>query len=784
EGGAGVQIQVAVAAPDDTGRRTLRIYSRPDTTNPPHTDWTLHADGTLAPASRQAPAPDLTQWPPPGATALTVDDAYDTLLRQGYAYGPVFQGLKAAWHDGDDVYAEVTLPDGESTDQAPRFGIHPALLDAAMHALSVGETGDEPTLLPYSWSGVSLRAMGTSAVRVRLSRPGENKLSMQLADMEGRPVGSVDVLALRPVSAAQLAADTEGDSLFRIEWEPLLAPPAATGADAPALLPWRDLPTEGPVPGTILYECPAEAADDGPLAAARSTAYDTLSVVQQWLAQDRFADARLIVTTRNAAHTEPGTELDLGQYPVWGLLRAAQAENPGRFQLIDLDDAPESRALLPAAVASGEPEAAIHHGRILLPRWARASGMSGAAGTADGPTALSGFGADGTVLVTGGTGGLGAALARHLVAEHGVRHLLLVSRRGPEATGASELEKELAAAGAEVTITACDVADRDDLAALLAAVPAEHPLTGIVHTAGVVHNGVIGSWTPESVDATFAPKVNGAWHLHELTRHLDLRAFVLYSSAGGMVLAQGQAGYAAANVFLDGLALERQRLGLPAISLAWGAWAVDMGMSRELSEIDLQRMESQGLPAFSVEDGLALFDAALATGESVVAPVRLNTAALRGRPGVVPALLRRLVRVPVRLTARGAAGEATGTELVGRLSRLSAAERESALLEIVRTHAASVLGHGGAEAIDPERGFLDIGFDSLSALEMRNRMVTVAGRNLAPMLVFDHPSATALARYLQELLFHTEDPGVGADLEAASAEDLFAILDEELETRG
>ncbi|MET9855398.1 type I polyketide synthase [Streptomyces sp. NPDC006450] len=782
----GVRVQVAVGAPDGVGRRSVRVYSRGESVAS-DVAWTLHADGALVSGGVSAPgAEDLSVWPPAGAEAVEVADAYDVLLRQGYAYGPVFQGLKAAWRRGEDVFAEVGLVEEEHADAA-RFGIHPALLDAAMHALSVGDTGDEPTLLPYSWAGVSLHGAGAPAVRVHLTRTAADNLSMRLADADGNAVATVEALSLRPVSAAQLAvaSDAGGGSLLRIEWEELSVP----GSSSEVVLPlWRDVSVGGPVPEVVLYACGASGGD--PLKAVRESAHEVLAVVQEWLSRDRFADSRLVVATRGAVAVEPGEDVDLGQAPVWGLVRAAQAENPGRFQLVDLDPGglvagadPRSVAGLSAAVATGEPEIALRAGRILLPRLARVPAMSvsvgaGLSALADDAAGVGG----GTVLITGGTGGLGAEVARHLVSEHGVRHLLLVSRSGSGASGAVELLAELSASGAEVRIEACDVADREAVAALLAGVPAEHPLAGVIHTAGVVHNGVVGSWTPELLDATFAPKADGAWHLHELTRDLDLKAFVLFSSAGGMVLAQGQAGYAAANVFLDALALERRRAGLPAVSLAWGAFGVDFGMSRHLSEVDLQRMEGQGLPAFSMADGLLMFDAALATGEAVIAPLRLNPGALRARAGGIPALLRRLVRVPVRLTAPGA--DAGAGDLVKRLSGLPSAERESALLDMVRTHAASVLGHSGGEAIDPDRGFLDIGFDSLSALEMRNRMVTAAGRNLAPMLVFDHPSATALARYLQELLFDTEAPGVGADLESASAEEIFAILDEELETQG
>ncbi|MGO4759034.1 beta-ketoacyl reductase, partial [Streptomyces sp. 2MCAF27] len=223
---------------------------------------------------------------------------------------------------------------------------------------------------------------------------------------------------------------------------------------------------------------------------------------------------------------------------------------------------------------------------------------------------------EGTVLITGGTDGLGAELARHLVTRRGHRHLLLAGRRGLAAPGAVELRDELIAHGAEVTVAACDLSERAATAELLAAVPAGHPLTAVVHTAGVLDDGVIGSLTPERLDTVLRPKVDAAWHLHELTRDLDLAAFVCYSSVSGVMGTAGQANYAAGNVFLDALAQHRRAHGLPAISLAWGAWAQGMGMTSTLSDDEMRRISEAGMPPLSVERGLALFDAATACDEA------------------------------------------------------------------------------------------------------------------------------------------------------------------------
>ncbi|WP_440074379.1 beta-ketoacyl reductase, partial [Streptosporangium sp. OZ121] len=219
------------------------------------------------------------------------------------------------------------------------------------------------------------------------------------------------------------------------------------------------------------------------------------------------------------------------------------------------------------------------------------------------------FGSEGTVLVTGGTGGLGAVVAKHLATTHQVKHLLLVSRRGSEAPGAADLAAELTELGATVTIEACDVGDREHLTHLLASIPPGHPLTGIVHTAGVLDDGIVASLTPERIDAVLRPKADAARHLHELTQDLNLSAFVLFSSLAGVLGSAGQAGYGAANAYLDALAHHRHAQGLAATSLAWGLWASG-GMAGDLGEADLRRMERAGVKPLSIPDGLALLDAA------------------------------------------------------------------------------------------------------------------------------------------------------------------------------
>ncbi|WP_421106611.1 SDR family NAD(P)-dependent oxidoreductase [Streptomyces sp. NEAU-S77] len=736
----GVAVRVVVGGPDGSGARTLEIYSSLDDET-----WTRNATGGIV-ASATPPSSDLSVWPPADATPLPVDGAYAALLARGYDYGPAFQGLRAAWRRGDDVvFAEVALPEGA---EAARFGVHPALLDAAMHVGLIEDEGAGAPELPFSWGGVSLHRAGASALRVRLShRDGDGGTEVLVADETGAPVLSVANLASRPVSAEQLRAGGDHrESLFALTWTKAAAHPAP------------ETPVE-------VYEVP-RAAGDTP-EAVRVVLGEVLARLQEWLADHGKDEAKLAVVTRRAVPVE-GEDVDLGQAPVWGLVRAAAAENPGRFLLLDLDDA----ATVPPLVDA--PEMAFRGGELLVPEFARVP--AAAVDEAHAP-----WDRASTVLITGGTRGLGALVARHLVTAHGVRRLVLTSRRGENAPGAAELRAELTGYGARVAIEACDVADRSALAAVLD----RHPVDAVVHAAGVVDNGLVRGLTPERMDTVLRPKVDGAWNLHELTADRDLSAFVLFSSLAGLVLAAGQGNYAAANVFLDALALRRHQAGLPVTSLAFGLWEADTGLG-ELAEADRKRMMRMGLPALSQEEGLALLDDALRTREPVLAPFRLDTAALRTRPADrLPGMLRGLVPTSRRRVAGpGAAGGGDGgAGLRRRLAALADdAERDGLLLDLVRTQVAAVLGHDGADAIRSDRAFKDLGFDSLTAVELRNGLRAATGLKLPATLVFDHPTPAAVADELREQLGAEQEPTASpleADLARLEAALASATPDEE-----
>ncbi|MEU3282912.1 type I polyketide synthase, partial [Streptomyces antibioticus] len=422
--------------------------------------------------------------------------------------------------------------------------------------------------------------------------------------------------------------------------------------------------------------------------------------------------------------------------------RSAQSENPDRIVLVEAEDTDEVVGVLPALLASGEPQFAVRDGEVFVPRLVKATGTATTT-----PADLPGL-ADGTVLVTGASGALGALVARHLVSQHKVRRLLLASRRGADAPGAAELEAELVAWGGEVTWAACDVADREAVSGMLDGL-GKHALSAVVHTAGVLDDGVVASVTPDRMREVFRPKVDAVLNLHECTREMGLTAFVVFSSVAGMVGSAGQASYAAANSFLDAFSAHRRREGLPATSLAWGVWEQSGAMTDGLAEADRARMARSGVLPLPPEEGLRLFDAALASDEAVLAPVRIDTGALRA--GEAPPVLRALV--PATAARRAAQAPSapsapSASSLAERLEGLPEAEREKAVLDLVRAEAAAVLGHASDRTVRPEHAFQDLGFDSLTAVELRNRLNKATGLRLPATLVFDYPTPSLLARHV------------------------------------
>ncbi|MGW6445274.1 SDR family NAD(P)-dependent oxidoreductase [Lentzea sp. NPDC055074] len=1032
-----VTVQVAVAPADESGLRAVTVHSRSGDEL-----WVRHASGLLS--SRTSEVDDLVAWPPTGAETLAVEGLYSRLAEGGYGYGPAFQGLRAAWRRGDEIFAEVVLPEEHHGDAA-RFGVHPALLDAALHATGLSGPASE-VRLPFAWTGVSVLAAGATALRVRITPAGDG-IAILAADPSGQPVVSVASLVSRPLEGGQVrATGAEQEALFAVDWtpfsgEPLTGPVGVLGEGL--VLPGVDVVTDH-------AEVVLTRADD---------VHHALEQVQRWLAEERTA--RLVFVTSGAMPIAHEDVTDLRGAAVWGLLRSAQSEQPGRFTLVDLGPAWTPNALA-TALAADEPELAVRGDEVFVRRLVRASsnalvppsgpwrldvpnagafddlvltpatdvteplgegqirvgvraaglnfrdvlitlgmypgeaqlGSEGAGVVLEvgpgvtglvpgdrvmglfsggfGPVALAdsrtvtripagwsftqaasvpvvfltayyaltdlanvqagervlvhaaaggvgmaavqlarlrgaevvataspakwdavralgveeiassrdlvfeerfgkvdvvvnslarefvdaslrllgpggrfvemgktdvrdaadhpgityrafdlteaGFDRlqemlrelvalfesgdlrplpvttwdvrrardafrflsqakhvgkvvltvpraldpDGSVLVTGASGTLGGLVARHLVETHGARHLVLASRRGIPA----ELEAELTALGADVTSVACDVGDRDAVAGLLGSL--ERPLTAVVHAAGVLDDGVVESLTPERLDAVARPKADAARHLHELTRHLDLAAFVLFSSVAATFGNRGQANYAAANAYLDALAQHRRATGLPAVSLAWGFWAERSALTSGLGEADLNRMKAGGVLPLSTEDGLALLDAGIRRDEALLAPVRLNIAALRQQ--AVPPLLRGLVR-----GTRRRAAQAGTSGFADRLAAVTGPERERLLLDLVRTHVGAVLGHASPDAVEPLRAFKDTGFDSLTAVELRNRLTAATGLRLPATLIFDHPTPMALAEHLRAELVGVE-PAAPVVVQAEPVDEPVAIV--------
>ncbi|MBH5338521.1 SDR family NAD(P)-dependent oxidoreductase, partial [Streptomyces pactum] len=505
----------------------------------------------------------------------------------------------------------------------------------------------------------------------------------------------------------------------------------------------------------------------------------TLTVLQAM--SDIGLDASLWCATRGAVATtgaDPVTHP--GQAPLWGLGRVAALEYPQRWGgVVDLpaDTGERARRALVAALAqgaagNGEDQLAVRPSGLFAARLVRATGDDRPAAPAWRPS--------GTVLVTGGTGALGAHVARWL-ARGGAAHLVLTSRRGPDAPGAAELTAELTALGTGVTVAACDAADRDALAAVLAGIPADRPLTAVFHAAGVLDDTIVDTLTAQRAVDVVRPKAMAARHLHELTAHLDLSAFVLFSSFASVFPSIGQANYAAANTYLDALAEYRRAQGLPATSVMWGSWGGGGLADGEVGE----RLRAEGVPPMDPDRAIASLERAITAGDTVLGVVDIDWSKIA--PSAVAVRPYPLITgVPEVRRAVETAGPVTGTaghtgdeapELVRRLAALPAADQDRELLDLVRGHAGAALGHPDPNGVDPDRAFKDLGVDSLIAVDLRNRLNTATGLRLPATLVFDHPTPLSLARFLREhLLGDVSAAASRPAVRAAASDEPIAII--------
>ncbi|WP_405180892.1 type I polyketide synthase [Nocardia sp. NBC_01377] len=781
-----LQLRITVT---DTGdaldERRIVIRTRPDTDGGggERPEWTLHATGRLTPDTGVVVEPWAATWPPAGIEQVDQARFYQNLSDLGYDYGPMFQGLRTLWRSLNDstVYAEVELPAGTDT---TGYSIHPALLDAALHLLGTDAdvANGDVLVVPFAFAGVSLHATDATALRVRMTRTGPETVALHTSDSTGAPVATVESLTVRRLSPEALhqgATRQQRPTLLHMSWSPAPTPDTTGVFEAGrwavlsagpvegalgALAVHRDLDAlleVGPLPEVVVWPVPTHDGVDVP-ARIRAVTGEALSLLQAWTARPELAGVRLLMRSRGAVTVGPHDRApDLAQAAVWGLTRSTQTEHPNHpITLLDLDTPDTDIPVVLAGVLATSPhetQLALRGDTIHIPRLV--------------PAAVSGsqdsfvFDGEGTVLITGGTGTLGGLLAEHLVTAHGVRHLWLVSRRGSAAPGAAELAGRLSELGAEVTISACDIGDRDAVAALLASIPSRHRLTAVVHTAGVLADAPLADLTAERLDRVLAAKTDAAWHLHELTADLDLAAFVLYSSVAGVLGGAGQGNYAAANTALDALAEYRRGLGLPATSLVWGYWATASGMTGHLSGADTARIARSGLSPVTDQAGLAMFDAALDSGVAVLAATPVNTRALtqQAHEGTLAPVLSALVTARPRASA-GRSVDPSAV-LISQLAALTSEQRHRHLTDLVRDTTATLLGHPTPDTVGPDQPFKDLGIDSLTALELRNTLSRGTGLSLTATLIFDHPTPHTLAKHLAAEYEKAEGGGRNDDTE-------------------
>ncbi len=728
------------------------------------------------------------------------------------------------------MYGEVALP-STVRGEAGRFGLHPALLDAALQVPVAGLIdSDSEAVMPFSWSGITVQVRGASSLRVAFRRTGPDSSTMLLTDDAGEPVASFDSIVARPVSREQLrnavetANDTNvGDEHYRVEWRALPsgtpAPIVGTwlavvaegqpangwasetvrrlAAHVPDLVTWtvpcghldraalaqrlRELAASGTTPAGVLSLLTEDETPCGDSAALPQGLAGTLVLTQALL--DAELDAPLWAVTRGAVAAGPEDRIGSPtQSLVWGFGRVAGLEHPRLWGgLIDLPETVDDHAIAELAgvlAGNGENEVAVRSQGVLVRRLVRATTPE-----QEPPE----WRPRGTVLVTGGTGRLGAEVARWL-ADRDAEHLVLASRSGADAAGAQRLVEELAVKGVSVAVVACDVADRDAVADLLASVPAERPLTALVHAAGSLDGGPIADMTPAEFGAILAAKVLGAAHLDELLDHDTLETVLLFGSISATWGVGNQSAYSAANAYLDALARERHDRGGHTVSVAWGPWEAGL-LTNETAMADVLR--SGGLPLLPVDSGLANLDRIVAEDEPCPVVVRVDWPRFHPRfTSLRPSPLLADLPDVRRLSAGSSTAESQtsaerGAALIEKLTALPEEDREPAVLDLVCSQVAAVLGYDSAEQVDRRRAFKDVGFDSLLAVQLRNRLNTATGLRLPVTLVFDYPNPTTLASFLRsEVAASVPSPTDAALAEFDRLEaSLSAISSEETDVR-
>lgn len=703
---------------------TVDIYSRPHNADIKRA-WMHHATGNInryrAPSLSVIREP-VVVWQP---IDMDIGGAYAALGETGMHYGPTFRCVRSIWRsqDGSLLRARLQLLDGLTTSSSTSlFSIHPALLDAALHAgalvaAAANSTAGRKPRLPFILKGVQiLRSLGRDAsifVKVpnREYMDPDGKFSVTLEDQAGDVIAVIAEVMTRPWKAISRAAD-----LFRMEWTPLVP---ETVESTTTRTSTQDAPNEVVHTWDVLIQPPNWSIPDRVHAA---TAH-TLDIIQQWSVGVHFASGgRLIIVTEKATVPDP----DLTSAAIWGLVRSAQAEfDPEQLVLIDLDGMRDSLTALPRALASRKRLLAVRNGVIMAPSLSKYETRSSMNSTITIPAPIN---TSGTVLITGGTGALGARLARHLVQTYKAKALCLLSRAGPHAPDVGTLLTDLSSSGVTVEVLACDVTDRLQVSAIFSRI--HPPVTTIIHTAGVLDDSILSTQTSRRISNVLQPKVNGAWLLHEIAPP-EAQLF-LFSSAAGLLGNPGQAGYAAANCFLDGLASYRRARGLHGLSLAWGPWENERGMAGGTLHDGI-------LVALSDEQALDAFDAAvrLRGEEAFIIPMLLRGRSVNSLP-----LLKARQRPTLTTSGSKADGQRLWKEKLGPSN--SQKDRAVVLHGLIETEVALVLGYQPEDPL-PNRSFIELGMDSFTAVQLRNRLSVLSGlKGLPPTLAFDANSLPVL----------------------------------------
>ncbi|MFD5340680.1 SDR family NAD(P)-dependent oxidoreductase [Streptomyces hawaiiensis] len=813
--GTPVDVQISVRQPDTQGVRSAAVFSRPAG----EAAWRHHADGLLTRPGTPEPAASVDLTAPAGAAPLDAAGLYPLLRGMGYGYGDAFQGVREGAHQGDWVRSRVVLPDSARVNHRG-FAAHPALVDAALHAAVacglLGESRAGNIAVPFLFNGVrAYDSHGAGECWALARRVAPDAITLTLADDEGRVLLSVDRMVVRGLALPGARPDLDAAALYATEWTEVAGDPGderrlcVVGGDGRLASVLRDTARGGitmatldeaaivlrglPGPWQVVLPAPAVDPADGHEEQVHGSAAWALAAIQRWLHTEDLAERVLMTFVTEGSIAVPGDDTHpLGSSAVWGVVRSAQTEHPGQFRVLDLDaaalDEPEAAA---AALARTEPQLAVRGDRVLRPYLWPVATLAEASPDIGG----------GTVVITGGTGTIGRAVARHLVTRWNVRSLALLSRSGPDAPGMGELTAELEALGATVRVVRADVSDAESVRTALARLRAERPLAGVVHAAGVLDDAIVSNMTPDQLHKVLRSKVDSALHLDAATREDELRFFTLFSSLYGVLGGPAQANYAGANTFLDQFAQWRRAQGRPANSVAWGLWGEATGMTGHLGEGDLLRLRRNGVAPFDVAEGLALFDGALADGTVALVAARLAVADA-SRNGTVegPFLLAELAQTltkgggsTLRAAApapahRPSASPATATAQSAQEvadNRLDEAADVLALLQspdashdqrvmgaltLVKECVAGLLGLE-PRRVDAQKSFYEMGFDSLTSMELRVRLGRRLDTRLGATVVFDHPTPEALAAHVVERLGGgTDSPDDDAEAAPGRAE--------------